>query len=70
VLNTDTIRVLADAVAVRLGGGSFAPGMMPEAEGAPEIEIEVRGETSAGLSARLRLMSSTGVSDVITPVLT
>src|SRR5215210_8110085 len=46
VLNTDTIRVLlrGDASAeVRLSGGPFAPGASAEAEGAPEIEIEFRG---------------------------
>jgi hypothetical protein len=47
VLNTDTIRVLlrhplAD-VDVRLSRGPFAPGATPEAEGAPEIEIEFTG---------------------------
>jgi hypothetical protein len=47
VFNTNTIRVLIRGllagVALRLDGGPFAPGAMPEAEGAPEIEIEVRG---------------------------
>jgi hypothetical protein len=45
VLNTDTIRVLVGtgAVAVRLEGGPLAPGATPEGEGAPEIELELRG---------------------------
>jgi Ca2+-binding RTX toxin-like protein len=47
VLNTDTIRVqlrqpLSD-IDVRLSRGSFAPGATPEAEGAPEIEVEIFG---------------------------
>jgi Ca2+-binding RTX toxin-like protein len=45
VLNTDTIRVFVGmgAVAVRLEGGPLAPGATAEAEGAPEIELELRG---------------------------
>jgi hypothetical protein len=52
VLNTDRIRVvmrgLAVGVALRLGGGPFAPGATPEAEGASEIEIEFSGRTTSG----------------------
>jgi Ca2+-binding RTX toxin-like protein len=46
IFNTDTIvvRVPGTAeVAVRLDGGPFAPGATPEADGAPEIEFELRG---------------------------
>ena len=44
VHNTDTIKiVLVDVsfVDLDLGGGAFAPGATPEAEGASEIEIEL-----------------------------
>lgn len=42
VLNTDTITVVVEAfVELRLGGGPFAPGATPEAEGASEIEVEL-----------------------------
>jgi Ca2+-binding RTX toxin-like protein len=51
VLNTDTIRVGANVEGmVRLEGGPFAPGTTPEAEGAPEIEIEFRGGTFSGIT--------------------
>jgi Ca2+-binding RTX toxin-like protein len=51
VLNTDTIRAGANvAGVVRLEGGPFAPGTTPEAEGAPEIEIEFRGGTFSGIT--------------------
>jgi Ca2+-binding RTX toxin-like protein len=50
VLNTDTIEVLIsgnDAYAdLLLGGGSFAPGATPEAEGASEIEVEFSGASA------------------------
>ena len=54
VHNTDTIHVVFTksddrAVELQLGGGPFAPGASPEPDGAPEIEINVRGDT--GLSA-------------------
>jgi hypothetical protein len=51
VFNTDTIRVLPRRgafVDLRLGGGPFAPGAMPESEGAPEIEIEFSGFFALG----------------------
>ena len=52
VLNTDTIRVLMRGlfagVDLRLDGGPFAPGATPEAEGAPEIEIEFSGRLNFG----------------------
>jgi Ca2+-binding RTX toxin-like protein len=52
VLNTDTIRVgvrgLFASADVELGGGPFAPGATPEAEGTSEIEVEFRGEDAVG----------------------
>jgi Ca2+-binding RTX toxin-like protein len=52
VVNTDTIRIrLRGSLAVaelQLGGGPFAPGVTPEAEGAPEIEVEFRGSDPFG----------------------
>ena len=51
VLNTDTIRTvttLFSSVDLRLDGGPFAPGATPEAEGAPEIEIEFSGPDAFG----------------------
>jgi RTX calcium-binding nonapeptide repeat (4 copies) len=54
VLNTDTIRVLlrgVDAAAeVQLVGGPFEPGATPEAGGASEIEVGIRG---AGLTSEI-----------------
>ena len=47
VFNTDTIEVRLgrDSFAdLRLGGGPFAPGATPEAEGASEIEVRVSGD--------------------------
>jgi Ca2+-binding RTX toxin-like protein len=50
VVNTDTIDVLvrgdSDVTTpeLLLNGGPFAPGVTPEPEGAPEIEIQFRGE--------------------------
>jgi Ca2+-binding RTX toxin-like protein len=54
VLNTDTIHVVFSksdnrTVEMRLAGGPFAPGVTPEADGAPEIEIDVRGESGLSL---------------------
>jgi hypothetical protein len=52
VLNTDTIRVRfrgsVASIDVRLADGPFAPGATPEAEGAPEIEIEFSGSVVFG----------------------
>ena len=53
VHNTDTVHVefsRSDVreVQIRTAGGPFAPGVSPEADGAPEVEIEVGGD---GLSA-------------------
>jgi hypothetical protein len=42
VFNTDSIRIRGD-LGVRLGGGGFAPGATPEADGAPEVEIHFTG---------------------------
>ena len=52
VFNTDTIRLLMRglfaSLDLRLDGGPFAPGATPEAEGAPEIEIEFNGRVNFG----------------------
>lgn len=51
VLNTDSIRVVNRGdglVNLELGGGPFAPGATPEAEGASEIEVEFRGFSDIG----------------------
>jgi Ca2+-binding RTX toxin-like protein len=54
VFNTDTIHVSVatddDFVDLFLGGGPFAPGATPEAEGASEIEIEIQFALSGGLA--------------------
>ena len=53
VFNTDTIRLVYRGpfsdVDILLGGGPFAPGATPEAEGASEIEIELSGELHASV---------------------
>jgi hypothetical protein len=52
IFNTDTIHVSVgtdDFVDLFLGGGPFAPGATPEAEGASEIEIEGQFGRSGGL---------------------
>ena len=46
VFTTDNVSVLLPPTAIaelRLGGGPLAPGATPEAEGASEIEVELRG---------------------------
>jgi hypothetical protein len=52
VFNTDAIRVVVRGalanVDIRLDGGLPAPGVTPEAEGAPEIEIEYSGPLVVG----------------------
>jgi hypothetical protein len=52
VFNTDTIRIVvrdaASHVDLRLDGGPFVPGATPEAEGAPEIEVEFVGGFAVG----------------------
>ena len=52
VLNTDSITLAVrgefDFVDLLLGGGPFAPGASPEADGAPEIEIRFRGPDLLG----------------------
>lgn len=51
VINTDTINVVLAPLAsvdIRLDGGPFAPGVTPEAEGAPEIEISLSGADAIG----------------------
>lgn len=56
VTTTDAIHVVFSEsdlreVDIELEGGPFAPGVAPEADGAPEIEIDVTGES--GLSANV-----------------
>jgi hypothetical protein len=55
IFNTDTIHVSVgrddDFVDLFLGGGPFAPGATPEAEGASEIEIEIHFGLSGGLAS-------------------
>lgn len=56
VTTTDAIHVVfsksdLEEVVIELDGGPFAPGATPEADGAPEIEIDVTGET--GLAANV-----------------
>lgn len=54
IFNTDTIHVSVgtddDFVDLFLGGGPFAPGATPEAEGASEIEIEIQFGLSGSLA--------------------
>jgi RTX calcium-binding nonapeptide repeat (4 copies) len=52
VLNTDTVTVRVHGVLssaeLLLAGGPFSPGVTPEAEGAPEIEVEFSGSDPFG----------------------